>query len=303
MANEINPAPKRKYLRAWLIISLGLLLPTVYFIWRASNQPAKGPEMEPIGHAIISIFIGGFFLVMGFCFYLVVLFTHAFTFNFNQSVWDGVKMRMFLANIFVPVTAMIGIGFLLSSVMKPVLDSFNLPGNTSFMLPVMTAVIGLQIVLLFVLIWSPLEKSVINRRLAALGVTPEQMQNGLHIGISNPAITSSVKRRWCIEEDVGMLWFTPGQLVYWGDKEQFGITREQLIEMERKTDAKSTTALVGTAHVILHILQADGTIRQMRLHTEGVWTMLGKRTASDNLAARITAWQNVTQVPAQTPAA
>jgi len=55
-------------------------------------------------------------------------------------------------------------------------------------------------------------------------------------------------------------------------------------------DTKSTTMLSGTAHVILHVRLAGGGARQIRLHNEGVWTMGGKKRASDELAARINEW-------------
>lgn len=300
MSNEMNPAPKRKYLRAWIVMSLGLLLPLVYFVWRSSRESSTATTgtAHPVALAIGSIVIGLFLIALGFTGYLVVLFTHAFTFNFQRPVWNRLKPKVFIANFIVPLIAGIGVAVILSGLLSPLTHSLNLPGNMSFMLPFMVGIVGLQSLQMFILIWAPLEKEIIRRRLLALGVTKEQLNGGVYIGISNPAITSSAKRMWCIEEDVGMLWFTPQQLIYWGDGEQFGINREQLLQMERKTDAKSTTALSGTAHVILHVRLADGIERQMRLHTEGVWTIFGKRKASDGLAARISAWHGaVAAVP------
>jgi len=53
--------------------------------------------------------------------------------------------------------------------------------------------------------------------------------------------------------------------------EQFDVSRDQIAEIERKSDNRSTTVLVGMAHVILHVRLADNSIRQVRLHVEGLW--------------------------------
>jgi hypothetical protein len=44
------------------------------------------------------------------------------------------------------------------------------------------------------------------------------------------------------------------------------------------------------AAVILRVRQADGSERQIRLHTEGLWTLSQKRRAMDKLAAAIEQW-------------
>jgi len=80
-------------------------------------------------------------------------------------------------------------------------------------------------------------------------------------------------------------------LMYRGDREQFDLTRQQLAQMERKADTRSTTVLGGIAHVILHVRLPDGSLRPIRLHTEGHWTMGGKRRAMDALAEAIAGWQ------------
>ena len=99
------------------------------------------------------------------------------------------------------------------------------------------------------------------------------------------------KRFAAIEEDMGALWVVPDLLMYRGDSEQFDLTREQLVQMERKADTRSTSVLGGIAHVILHARLPDNSIRQIRLHTEGHWTMGGKRKAMDALAEAIARWQ------------
>jgi hypothetical protein len=158
------------------------------------------------------------------------------------------------------------------------------------MLPVLGCIGLMQIVLVWVLIWAPLEKGIIRKRLAAKSITAAQLSTGVFIGLSDPA-KSSLKKFTCVEEDMGMLWFDTDQLIYWGDHEQFSVRRGELIEVERSLDAASTSALSGTAHVILRIRQADGGERRIRLHTEGIWTLGGKRTAMNALAERIATWR------------
>jgi hypothetical protein len=152
-----------------------------------------------------------------------------------------------------------------------------------------------QLVQLWVLIWSPLEKRIITQRLAALGITPAQLQSAALVGLSNPA-SGLAKRFAAIEEDMGALWVGPDRLIYRGDNEQFDITREQLVQMERKADNRSTSVLGGIAHIILHVKLADGSVRQIRLHTEGHWTMGQKRKAMDALADAIVRWHGGEQL-------
>jgi hypothetical protein len=294
MASQSTPQPKRGYLRAWAVLLIGLSVGVGVVLWRARNATPV-TQTEPLSYTIVMAFIGCVFTALGVASYLLVLFTGAFTFDFTRPVWEGVKVRMFLANVIVLLLAVIGVGVLLGGLLNPWLAGI---GGSAMTLPIVISVVTVQFSLVFVLIWSPLEKRIITRRLTALGISREQMTGGLYIGLSSPLITSSRKRFFCIEEDVGMLWFTPAQMIFWGDQERFAISREQLAQIERKTDAKSTTALSGTAHVILHLRLPDGNERQIRLHTEGIWTMIGKRRASDNLAARIGDWYNAPPVAA-----
>jgi hypothetical protein len=146
-----------------------------------------------------------------------------------------------------------------------------------------------QVIFLWVLLWSPLERHIITQRLKALGIARAQLQNATLVGLSNP-MRSSFKKFGAVEEDMGALWVGPEQLIYWGDGEQFGLAREQVVEIGRSADAGSTSVLGGISHVILHVRLADGSIRQIRLHTEGIWTMGGKRRAMDALAEAINNW-------------
>jgi hypothetical protein len=48
--------------------------------------------------------------------------------------------------------------------------------------------------------------------------------------------------------------------------------------------------LGGVTHIILHVTLPDGSERQIRLHTEGHWTMGAKGRAMDELEERILEW-------------
>ncbi len=80
---------------------------------------------------------------------------------------------------------------------------------------------------------------------------------------------SSFKKLTMVEEDIGALWVGPEQLVYWGDNDQFGITRDQLTEIERKADVGGTSMLGGITHLILHVRLPDGSERQVRSTPRG----------------------------------
>lgn len=147
----------------------------------------------------------------------------------------------------------------------------------------------MQIVELWVLIWTPVENQIINNRLKVMGITPEQLQSAMRVGLSNPA-SGYAKRFGRIEEDIGGLWISPELLIYRGDGEQFDLRRDQIAGIERKADNRSTSVLAGIAHVILHVRLSDGSIRQIRLHTEGRWTMGQRRRMMDALASAIDNW-------------
>jgi len=292
MAVESKPASKKKMILIWALVVGNVLVLSTYFLWRAAHQePPTGRHQPDLVYSIIMFGVGCFFLVAGTGSYFAVLFTNCLTFDFTRPVWSGVKKRLFLCNIVVPVLFLLGVGFLISTFVTPLLAASNLPGNLSFMLPIMGTFVVLQTASVWVGIWTPLDKRLIQRRLMALGIRPEQFVAGWYVGLSNSAITSSVKRFGGIEEDIGMLWFTPAQLIYYGDSQQFSLTRQQLMDVERRADSKSVTMLSGTRHVILHVLMPDGNTSQIRLHNENVWTMGGKKRVAEELGNRIDAWR------------
>jgi hypothetical protein len=277
----------------WLLMVGGILFWVVLaFWWNHGRMPAKELAEEPAGvivYSVFSLFVGGFFLVLGVMSYLAVIFSGCFTFSYKRPVWQAAKTKQFFANIIVTVLLALGAGFTLAAFLGPVLTLLGLDAGLANLLPVMFMIGGVQILQLWVLIWSPLERRIITKRAAALGITPAQLQSAALVGLSNPA-SGFVKRFAAIEEDMGALWVGPDLLIYRGDNEQFDITREQLVQMERKADNRSTSVLGGIAHIILHVKQPDGSVRQIRLHTEGHWTMGRKRRAMDALAEAIARW-------------
>lgn len=247
-------------------------------------------EDNPVLHAIVFGVLGMFALAFGVAGYLIVVFTNCFTFNFNRPVWNAMKVRKYFLNIIVSLGLSLGPGLILAGILGPVLGGLiGLPQGQAGLIPLLGFIVGFQLLQLWILIWTPVYRRMIHKRLAAMGITKEQLQGAIFVGLSNPA-SGRGKRFAAIEEDMGALWVTPDRLAYRGDVEQFDLTREQIAEIERKEDKGSTSMLAGIAHVILHVRLDDGSVRRIRLHTEGQWTMGQKRRAMDGLAYAIHNW-------------
>ena len=291
MQNTNQPPSKTRMILMWILLVGNLIFWAAFWIWRERGRvPATGSEPH-LFDIILLILIGGFFLVVSVGSYILCVFTACLTFDFTRPVWSVVKAKLFVANILVPLTAGLGVGFGLSAFLTPVLKTAGLEAGMANILPVLGAVMLLQIAQMWVLIWAPLEKRLIERRLLAQGITAAQLQTGVFVGISNPA-SGMLKRFGAIEEDMGVLWVSPNQLIYWGDGESFSLTRDQIVQIERKADARSTTVLAGIAHVILHVNGVGATQRQIRLHTEAHLTMGRKKQAMNRLADAIIRWHS-----------
>jgi len=275
----------------WLLLTVVILVSVAIGFWCARGRAPAEESSPNLLRTVIMLIFGCMFVVAGVGAYLAVVFTTCFTFNFSRPVWTDLKGKLFVANIFVPMLLAIGAGLAVSGILSPILTGAGLDGSMATVLPVMAAIVGLQFIQLWVLVWAPVEKRFITKRLLAQGILPEQMQNGILVGISNPA-SGYAKRFGMIEEDVGMLWVSPDRLVFWGDAEQFSLTREQVVQIERKADKRSTTMLWGLQHTILHVQMAAGAERQIRLHAEGLWTMGQKRRVMAHLAASVENWKS-----------
>ncbi len=280
---------KLRVVLMWLLMPGVILFWVVFWLWKNHGHTAADDSAPGMVASVLSLFFGGFFLVAGVAAYLAAVFSGCFCFSYRRPVWQGAKVRLFLVNIVVTVLLGLGLGFVLAAFAKPVLLMAGIDTGLASMLPVMLMIGGIQMVQLWVLIWSPMERRLIVSRLKALGIQPAQLQNAFLVGLSDPA-SGLAKRFASIEEDMGALWVGPEQLIYWGDGEQFSIQREQIVEIERKADHRSTAMLAGIAHVILHVRLPDGSVRQIRLHVEGLATMGQKRRTMDALAEAINQW-------------
>ena len=286
------PAGKPSKLRIilmWLLMLGVILFWVVFWAWHNHGRASADDSEHPMVASVLSLIIGGFFLCCGGVAYVFATFTGCFNFSYKKPVWPGTKVRLYLSNIVVTVLLGLGLGFILSAFIKPTLVATGMDAGLANIMPVMVMVAGIQIFQLWVLIWAPMERRLIVNRLAALGIQRDQLQNAFLTGLSDPA-SGFARRFGSIEEDMGALWVGPEQLIYWGDGEQFSIRREQIVQIERRADNRSTTMLAGIAHVILHVALPDGTVRTIRLHVEGLNTMGQKRRVMDTLAAAINHW-------------
>lgn len=271
-----------------VVIILSFLGTHAFMAPRATEQTDS--ESSPgILHLVLYLFLGGFFLVLGVIGYLILIFTGCLTFDYRHPVWKAVKTKQYFANIVVVVALGLGGGFILCAFVSPVLTNLGMDAGMANIVPVMVVLVGFQLMQLWVLIWSPVEKRTIVHRLAAMGISSEQLAGATLVGLSNPA-SGITKRFAAIEEDMGALWITPQHLMFRGDVEQFDLSREQIVQVERRMDNRSTTALAGIDHAVLHVRLPDGAIRQIRLHVEGLWTMGQKKWAMDSLASAIESW-------------
>ncbi len=259
------------------------------FNFTAPTAESQEGMANPVVHAVFFFVLGMLFLGAGVAGYFLVIMTCCFTFDYTRPVWNSIKAKAFLCNILVIMLLGLGVGMLASAFLSPVLQGFGLHGTQADLMPVLAALVGIQLIQLWVLVWAPVEKRLIHKRLATMGITPDHLKGAVLAGISNPASKLS-KQFGAIEEDMGALWVTPDRLAWRGDVEQFDLTREQVVEIERKAYARSNTSLAGIEHPILHVQLPDGSIRQMRLHVEGLWTLGQKRQTIDALNEAINGW-------------
>jgi len=294
--------------RKWMLmvaIMLGICL--LAFIWLSlmPSEPSPGGDESqadnPVIDGIIFTCLGVVTLGIGVAGYLIAIFTDCFTFNFNKPVWNAVRRKNHFLNILVVAPLSLGPGLMFAAFLAPLLRDLGLSLGQAVLLPVLVFLVGSQIVLLWIHIWAPVRVRMIRKRLAAMGITKEQLQGAILVGLSNPARR---KRPFgVIQEDMGAMWLASDRMSFRGDVEQFDLARGQIAGIERQEDKRSGTMLAGIAHVILHVRLADGSIRLIRLHVEGQWTMGEKRRAMDGLAYAIHHWYEGKVAAAQEPEA
>jgi hypothetical protein len=281
-----------KIVGGWALV-VGNLIFWIWFWFFRGNPPPQEMHSatEPVprfAQSIAFMVMGGFVVTFGLGVYAIVVRTNCFTFNFNSPVWNAAKRKIWLANIFVPVILLIGTGLILAGMLSPSLEQAGLSANAAWLAPMLASLFFGQLTLVWVNLWAPVEKRLIEKRLAARGVTLDRAAEGILVGLSDPT-GSSMKKFAAIEDDIGMLWLENESLTYLGDSQQFSFTRPQVSRLEQKADAASTTALSGTAHPLLHVSES-GVERAIRLHAEGVWTLGQKRVAMNAVAERIRNW-------------
>jgi len=292
MQQTTKPVSKLKVMLLWLLLVGNLVFWLWFCGWRNSGDPTASSAANnspDIVRSVVLFVIGGIFLAAGGVAYAIVIFTNCFTFDFSRPVFAAFKGKLYLAKIGVPILVSVGVGLILSVMLDPVMRACGVRGQMAFMLPLFLALVPLQVAQMWINIWKPLSQRLITRRLVARGLQPAQLQGAVLVGISDPQ-RSSFKKMTLVEDDIGALWIGGEQLVYWGDADQFGIKPEQILQLERRADAGSTSMLSGTAHVILHVQLPDGSVRQIRFHTGGRWTLGQGRRAMDDLSEAITRW-------------
>lgn len=293
MQQTAKPVSKLKVVLLWLALIGNLVFWLWFWGWRHPDDAITAPAAPPNSNIVdlVTLFIlGGIFLTAGLAAYAIVIVTNCFTVDFNRPFFAAFKGKLYLAKIVVPILVSVGAGLMLGVVLDPVMHAFGLGGQVAFMLPLFMVLVPIQIAQMWINVWTPLTKRLIARRLTARGLQPAKLQGAVLVGISDPQ-RSSFKKLTLVEDDIGALWIGGGQLVYWGDTDQFAFTPGQILQRERRADAGSTSMLSGTAHVILHVQLPNGSVRQIRFHTEGHWTLGHSRRAMDALSAAIDDWQ------------
>jgi len=275
----------------WVAGFLVFIAVMVGSIWLGSSlaghrQGGAAPVASAPESGIAFWFFGAALIVLV---YAVVLVTDCFTFDFQRPFFKNFGVKLWTANLIMMLLLAGGIALIAAPAVARMLSGF-LPQTVLFPISFFGPFIAAQFLLIWFTIWAPLEIQVIRRRLKAMGLSDQQLAGGMYVGISDPGKTS-LRKFGLIEEDLGMLWLAPDQLVYYGDASSFSATRQELIQIERKADAGNTSAYFGAVHVIAHFQHADGTRRRIRFHTEGNWTMTAKARSLNRLAERIEAWR------------
>jgi hypothetical protein len=254
--------------------------------------PFGGPRpfARAAAFSIVLAFLSVVALLFGAALYAATWATRLFIFDLSRPVWSTFKTRLFIANILVPLPIMLGISGLVAALGWPFLVTLDMAHETA--LPVLAFVpfLLLQVVSIWFNIWRPCVTRLTHSRLLALGVEPARIDQGILLGISDPAKKSS-RKLGLIEDDLGMLWITPDELVYEGDNDAFRIRGEQCLSIERVVDAGSVSAYFGNVHIILTFGCDGAAPRRVRLHPESSMTMTGTARASDRLADELERWK------------
>ncbi len=161
---------------------LGVLLFTAVILGSATCsyflvQPDDPPPAEAAQEEPPVLMASFFWLVLGILFcgagifaYVVILVTNAFTFNFSKPFWGSLKLKLWFFNIVVLVLPAIGLGFVGRAFLGPVLIGLGLPPPLPDVVPVVGSLLLVQVALMWLNLWAPVEKSCVRRRLGGYGV-------------------------------------------------------------------------------------------------------------------------------------
>lgn len=239
--------------------------------------------------ALTAAFGALFVAVIG---YVVVLLTNCFTFDFNKPFFAKFKKKLYFIHIVIALGLSLAVGFFVSVPVTPILVRFNLPEPIPFIAPILISLIVVQLILVWVNIWTPLNRAIVRRRAAALGIDPISLEKGIIVGVSDPE-RSSFKKLTLVEDDVGVLCIEPAQLVYKGDTENFELKRDNVISVECKADSGSMASYAGAVYPILRYRNPDGSERRIRFHAWGNWTLGGMSKSLKLLSLKLKSWHDI----------
>ena len=255
-----------------------------------SDTARTGAANMPAAAIILFMAMGLFFSFIGILSYAAVIVTNCFTFKYDKPVWlKGFTLRLRLVNIAVPLFLLLGIGSMATVLFGTILTMMGVPLKAAVLVPFFCVLVPGQFLLAWFNIWAPMEKTLIRKRLSAIGVSPERMREGFYTGISDPAVSSFAKG--LIEDDVGMMWLDADAIVYQGDARRLEIKRGQLLRVERTVDKGSMAAYAGAVHVILIWQGEKGVQIRTRIHVMNCFTLSGIARSLDKLADDLKSWQ------------
>ena len=284
-----------KWLGGFALLILVMVVCGGLGIWMTGGHrnapPLVAPGVVPAGLYVVLAILGVFGIVAGFALYGLVLLTTAFTFTYTRPVLPGLKVRLWFINVFVPLLAQSGAALMMAPFLLAILSRFLSPtvaGIAAFFGPFVL----MQLVFAWFTPWAPVLRSAVTKRLSAMGILPDALRAGTFVGTSDPS-RNSFKKLTLVEDDLGMLWFAPAMLSYRGDSSGWDIPRDDIVGIERRADAGSTSAYFGAVAVILVYRGPDGAERRVRLHGNGAWTMSGAARLQNALAERLKAWREM----------
>lgn len=295
MKKQDNSLSGAKRIGGLLLIVLAVVIPFLLVSGLlglfSSDQPVpdQPDAAKSLGLIIILYIFGVLLLIFSAIAYVIFWAMDCFTFNFKAPYFKSFKVKIYLANIFIPIGFLLAISLFISAPTTPVLAQLGLPEPLPFLAPFLTTLVFGQLALSWVDIWTPVERTIVRKRAAAMGIDPIRFNQGRLIGISDPS-KSCFKKLTFVEEDVGVLWIEPNQLVYIGDNDRFAFKREDIVSIEKKANPGGMAAYAGAVNPILLCRGADGVERSVRLHAWGNWTLGGLSKSQKLLSIKLESW-------------